>query len=118
MKHQVDRKKLNMSAPHRRAALRNWVIQFINNGSLTTTKPRIKEVRRLVEKAVTLARKGNTANVRRQLKAKFPYDDLAMERLVVEIAPQYENRPGGYTRILSLGRRASDTADMARLEWV
>lgn len=118
MKHQVDRKKLNMAAPHRRACMRNWVIQLINNGSLTTTKVRIKEVRRLAEKVVTIARKGNEFNVRRRLKSLLPYDDIALEKLVNEIAPQYVNRPGGYTRILSLGRRVSDTADMARLEWV
>ena len=118
MQHQKDRKKLNMSQKHRRAFLRNQVISFIENGTLKTTKVRAKEVRRLAEKMVTLALKGNTFNHRRRAKAILPYKDSALQKLFVEIAPRYENRPGGYTRILSLGRRVSDTADMALLEWV
>lgn len=118
MKHQVDRKKLNMSAPHRRAFIRNQTISFIMNGSLTTTKVRAKEIRRFAEKLVTLARKGNTFNNRRRAKALLPYKDEALAKLFTEIAPRYEHRPGGYTRVLGLGRRVSDTADMARLEWV
>lgn len=118
MMHQRDHKKLNMSAPHRRSVLRNQLISFILNESLTTTKARIKEVRRFAEKMVTLAREGNTYNARRRAKALLPYNDDALTKLFVDIAPRFATRPGGYTRILSLGRRQSDTADIARLEWV
>lgn len=118
MKHQVDRKKLNLKSPHRRALLRNQVISLIENGHLITTKARIKEVRRLAEKLVTLARQGNTFPVRRRAKMVLPYKDTALDKLFKEIAPQYTERPGGYTRIIPLGKRVSDTATIARLEWV
>ncbi|HBY05549.1 MAG: 50S ribosomal protein L17 [candidate division TM6 bacterium GW2011_GWE2_42_60] len=118
MKHQKSIKKLNLAAPHRRALLRNQVISLILNGSLTTTKARAKEVKRLAEKMVTLARGGNTFNNRRRAKELLPYKEEALVKLFTEIAPQYVTRPGGYTRLYLLGRRMSDTAEMARLEWV
>ncbi len=118
MLHQSGRKKLNMKSAHRCSLLRNQVIMFITYGHLITTKARIKEVRRLAEKLVTLAREGNTFNARRRAKALLPYKDEALVKLFLEIAPRYIHRPGGYTRIIPLGRRASDTATVARLEWV
>lgn len=118
MLHQKHAKKLNMAGPHRRAVLRNQVISLILNGSLTTTKARAKEVRRFAEKLVTLARAGNTFNNRRRALSLLPYKDEALTKLFVEIAPRYMTRPGGYTRLLNLGRRISDTAEIARLEWV
>lgn len=118
MKHQVDRKKLNLKSPHRRSLLRNQVISLIENGHLVSTKARIKEVRRMAEKLVTLARQGNTFPVRRLAKMVLPYKDTALDKLFKEIAPQYTERPGGYTRIIPLGKRISDTATIARLEWV
>jgi large subunit ribosomal protein L17 len=118
MNHQNGRKKLNLSAPHRRALLRNQVIHFILNGSLTTTKARVREVRSFAEKLVTLARQGNTFNPRRRAKQLLPYSDDALVKLFMEIAPRYTERPGGYTRIYNLPQRMSDTAQIARLEWV
>lgn len=118
MEHQKAGRKLNMKEPHRRALLRNQLITFIEHGSLTTTKPRVKELRRLAERLVTIARTGNTFNNRRRIKALLPYKEEAIIKLFTDIAPRYVERPGGYTRIYSLGRRMSDTADMARLEWV
>lgn len=118
MKHQIDRKKLNVKPAHRKALLRNFVIHLIEYGSLTTTKTQVKEVKRLAEKAVTQARKGNTFNVRRRVKSMLPYKESAILKLFKEIAPRYTERPGGYTRIIPLGKRPSDTADMAKLEWV
>lgn len=118
MNHQNKRKKLNMNPAHRRAFIRNQIISFIMYGSLTTTKARVKEVRRVAEKLVTAARQGKTFNVYRRVKAELPYNDAALEKLFNEIAPRYVNRPGGYTRILPLGQRLSDTAQIARLEWV
>ena len=118
MKHQIDRKKLNLKAPHRRALIRNQAIVFIEHGHLTTTKACAKEVSRFAERLVTLARNGNTFNFRRQALMLLPYKQEALDKLFKEIAPRYTYRPGGYTRLIRLGRRVSDTAEMARIEWV
>ncbi|MEX0672261.1 MAG: 50S ribosomal protein L17 [Candidatus Babeliales bacterium] len=118
MKHQSGRKKLNLRGSHRVALLRNQVIHLITYGHLTTTKPRIKEVQRLAEKVITIAREGNTFNVRRRVKAMLPYKEEAVIKLFQEVAPKYVDRPGGYTRVIPMGRRVSDTAPIARLEWV
>jgi large subunit ribosomal protein L17 len=118
MKHQIGRKKLNVKASHKRSLLRNQVIHLIEHGVLVTTKPRVKEVKKLAERLVTIARKGNTFNVRRRAKMMLPYKDEALNKLFTEIAPKYTDRPGGYTRIIPMGRRVSDTAPIARLEWV
>lgn len=118
MNHQLGRKKLNMHPAHKRSLLRNQTILLIEKGSVTSTKARVKEVRRFAEKLVTLAREGNNFNARRRAKAILPYKDAALVKLFAEIAPRYVNRPGGYTRIIPLGRRVSDTAEIAKLEWV
>jgi large subunit ribosomal protein L17 len=118
MRHQSGKKKLNLNGSHRKALLRNWVIHLITYGHLVTTKARVKEVRRLAERLVTIAREGNTFNARRRAKAMLPYKDVALIKLFSEIAPKYTNRQGGYTRIRPLGQRVSDTAQIARLEWV
>ncbi len=118
MRHQSGKKKLNMSPSHKRAVMRNQAIMLIMHGTIISTKPRIKEVRKFAEKLVTLAREGNTFNARRRAKALLPYKEEALVKLFTEIAPRYVQRPGGYTRIIPLGRRASDTAEQARLEWV
>jgi len=118
MKHQNGRKKLNRKPPHRRAMLRNQVIHLISYGHLVTTKARAKETQRLAEKLVTLARGGNNFNARRRAKQLLPYKDAALIKLFKEIAPNYVDRPGGYTRVIPMGKRMSDTATIARLEWV
>jgi len=118
MNHQNGRKKLNLNAAHRRALIRNQTIMFITEGSLVSTKARVKEVRRFAEKLVTLAREGNNFNARRRAKALLPYKEEALVKLFTDIAPRYINRPGGYTRIIPLARRISDTAEVAKLEWV
>jgi large subunit ribosomal protein L17 len=118
MMHQVDRKKLNMKPSHKRSLLRNQTIHLITYGHLVTTKTRIKEVQRFVEKLVTVARQGNTFNVRRKALSILPYKEDALLKLFTEIAPKYTQRPGGYTRVIPMGKRASDTATIARLEWV
>ena len=118
MKHQNGRKKLNLKSPHRKALLRNQAIHFITYGHLTTTKATAKEVQRFTEKLVTVARKGNTFNARRRAKALLPYKHEALVKLFKEIAPRYVQRSGGYTRLIPLGQRVSDTASVSRLEWV
>jgi large subunit ribosomal protein L17 len=118
MVHQNGRKKLNLKAPHRRALLRNQAIHLIKYGHLVSTKARVKETKRLVERIVTIARTGNTFNARRRVHALLPYDEKAVLKLFIDIAPNYVSRPGGYTRIIPMGKRMSDTATIARLEWV
>lgn len=118
MMHQNGKSKLNRRSPHRRAMLRNQVIHLITYGHLVTTKARVKEVKRIAERAVTIARNGNTFNVRRRILSMLPYKQEAIIKLVKDIAPRYTDRPGGYTRMIPMGRRPSDTAQIARLEWV
>jgi large subunit ribosomal protein L17 len=118
MMHQNGRKKLNLKSSHRTSLLRNQVIHLITYGHLTTTKARIKEVQRFAEKLVTIARRGNNFNDRRHVQSLLPYKQEALLSLFNEIAPRYVDRPGGYTRVIPLGRRASDTAVIAKLEWV
>ena len=118
MNHQSGRKKLNLKSPHRVSLLRNQVIHLITYGKLRSTKVQVKQVQRLAEKVVTIAREGNTFNNRRRVQALLPYKQDAVIKLFSEIAPRYVDRPGGYTRVIPLGRRASDTATIAKLEWV
>jgi len=118
MKHQNGRKKLNRKPAHRKVLLRNQVIHLITYGCLQSTKVRIKEVQRLAEKTVTIARAGNDFNTVRRLKQILPYNDKAVQKLIKELAPKYVDRPGGYTRVIPLGKRTSDMATLARLEWV
>jgi len=118
MRHQYAKKKLNLKPSHKRSMIRNQTLTLIEHGHLVTTKARVKEVRKFAEKLVTLAKTGNTFNARRRAKALLPYKDQALVKLFKEIAPQYSERPGGYTRIIPMGQRQSDTAQIARLEWV
>lgn len=118
MMHQNGRRKLNLKSSHRTSLLRNQTIHLITFGHLTTTKARAKEVKRFAEKLVTIAREGNNFNARRRVQAILPYKKEAVIKLFTEIAPRYVERPGGYTRVINLGRRQSDTAPIARLEWV
>lgn len=118
MRHRKARGKLNLKPAHRRALLRNQVIHLITYGSLKTTKPQARQVQQLAEKVVTIARQGNDFNSIRRVKQLLPYKDDAIQSLFKDIAPRYKERAGGYTRILPLGKRLSDTATIAKLEWV
>ena len=118
MNHQNGRKKLNLKGPHRRAMLRNQVIHLITYGHLVTTKANAKEVKKLAEKLVTIARAGHNFSTYRRAQALLPYKKDALTKLFKDIAPTYVNRPGGYTRMISLGKRVSDTAPIAKVEWV
>ncbi len=118
MRHLRDHRKLNLKSAHRKAYLRNQVIHLINYGHIDISLAAAKEVRRFAEKMVTLAAKGSNFNTIRRAKQLLPYSAPAITALFEKVAPQYVSRPGGYTRILRLGRRASDSAVMARLQWV
>ncbi|MEN0058164.1 MAG: 50S ribosomal protein L17 [Bdellovibrio sp.] len=100
----------------RKALLRGLVTSLIEHGRITTTVDRAKEVRRHVEKAITLGKKGDLATTR-LLLSRYPNKE-AVATIVKDLAPRFKTRPGGYTRIIKIGRRPGDTAEMAFLEFV
>lgn len=109
-------RKLNRDCGQRRALLRNAVTSFLAHGRITTTEAKAKEIRSLSEKMITLAKKGNL-NARRQA---FSYimDEAVVKELFETIGPKYEDRQGGYTRILKVGPRRGDAAPMVVLELI
>ena len=109
-------RKLGMPTDQRRALLRNQVTSFLENGRMTTTVTRAKETRSMAEKMITLGKKGTLA-ARRQALAFITKEDV-VTKLFDEIAPRYEDRNGGYTRILKLGPRKGDSAEVVFLELV
>ena len=107
-------RKLGRSSAHRKAMLRNLVTDLLREGRITTTDTRAKEARRQAEKMITLAKRGDL-HARRQVLA-YVYDESVVTKLFDEIAPKYEDRQGGYTRILKLGPRKGDNAELVFLE--
>ena len=108
--------KLGRPTAHRKAMLRNQVTDLLREGRITTTVTRAKETRRMAEKMITLGKRGDL-HARRQALA-YIYDEDVVTELFDNIAPKYAERNGGYTRILKLGKRQGDTAEMAFLELV
>ena len=109
-------RKLGRSSAHRKGMLRNLVTDLLREGRITTTDTRAKEARRQAEKMITLAKRGDL-HARRQVLA-YVYDESVVTKLFDEIAPKYEDRQGGYTRILKLGPRKGDNAELVFLELV
>ena len=116
MRHRKDDKKLGRSGAHRKALVASLVCGLIQEKRIQTTLPKAKIARRAAEKMVTLAR-SNTVAARREAVAQLRRKHCVRE-LFDTIAPQYEGRSGGYTRIVRLGARVGDGAEMAMLEWV
>ncbi len=100
----------------RKALLRGLVLSLVEHGRITTTVDRAKEARRHAEKAITLGKKGDLAT-RRLLLARYPHKE-SVEKIMSDISPRFKTRPGGYTRIIKIGRRPGDTAEMAFLEFI
>ena len=100
----------------RKALLRGLMVSLVEHGRIKTTVARAKEVRRHIERAVTLGKKGDL-NSLRLLIARLASKDMAME-LVKNVSPRFKDRNGGYTRVIKIGRRPGDTAEMAFLEFV
>ena len=109
-------RKLGRPTAHRKAMLRNQVTALLREGRITTTVTRAKETRRMAEKMITLGKRGDL-HARRQALA-YIYDEDVVTDLFDNIAPKYAERNGGYTRILKLGKRQGDAAEMAFLELV
>ena len=109
-------RKLGKTSAQRKAMLRQLVTDLLENGKLETTFYRAKEVQPVVEKMITLGKKGNLAAYRRAL-AYITKEDVA-NKLFKEIAPKYAERNGGYTRVTRTGARRGDAAEMAVIELV
>lgn len=109
-------RKLGRPTDHRRAEMRAMVTYLLENGRIQTTVTRAKEVAPVAEKMVTIGKK-NTLAARRQALAYITKEDV-VSKLFAEISPKYAERNGGYTRIMRLGPRRGDAAEMAVLELV
>jgi large subunit ribosomal protein L17 len=116
MRHQKNTRKLGRTSQHRDAMLANLVASLIHHKRIKTTLAKAKAARPLAEKLVTLGKSG-TLHARRLAVAKIGQRD-AVSKLFKEIAPGFKDRAGGYTRIVKLGPRQSDSAPVAFLEWV
>lgn len=109
-------RKLGRASDHRKAMLRGMVTFLLENGKIETTVTRAKEVRAEAEKMISLG-KANTLHTKRQVFSYITKEDVA-KKLIDEIAPKYNDRNGGYTRIYKLGPRRGDAAEMAIIELV
>lgn len=116
MRHQKSGRRLGRTTSHRKATMKNLAIALIRDKAIETTVAKSKELRRFAEPLVTLAKQDTVANRRRAFAALR--DKKSVATLFGEVAPNYKDRPGGYTRILKLGNRRGDAAEMARIEFV
>src|SRR5213083_3332772 len=117
MRHQKTRHKLSRSASHRKALLANLCVEVIDHERIKTTEAKAKAVKPEVEKLITLAKRGDL-HARRQAMGQLGQDRFIVHKLFEEVAPRYAERPGGYTRIVKLGPRRSDSTEMVFLELV
>ena len=116
MRHRKSGRHLNRTSSHRQAMFRNMAASLIEHEVIKTTLPKAKELRRVAEPLITLAKTESVAN--RRLAFARTRDKAAVGKLFSEIGPRYVDRPGGYTRILKCGYRAGDAAPMAYIELV
>ena len=116
MRHRKKTVKLGRTSAHRNELLSNQVCALIDNKRIKTTLPKARATRVLADKMVTLGKKGTLA-ARRQAVATLK-QDKSVKELFDAIAPTFADRPGGYTRIIKLGRRIADSSEMVLLEWV
>ena len=114
MRHRAKGRQLSRTSTHKRAMLNNMATSLFIHGRIITTEAKAKELRPFAEKLITLARRGDL-HARRLVQRKIK-DRETLGRLFSEIGPRFAARPGGYTRILKLGHRPGDGADVARIE--
>jgi large subunit ribosomal protein L17 len=117
MRHRRQRHKLSRDAAHRRALLRNLQREVIQHERIRTSQAKARAVKPKVEKLITLGKRGDL-HARRQALSELGQDKFLVHKLFEEIAPRYDERPGGYTRIVKLGPRRSDSTEMVFLELV
>ena len=116
MRHRHGLRKLNRTSEHRQAMLRNMMISLLEHEVIKTTVPKAKELRRVVEPMITLAKESTLSN-RRLAFDRLRNRDI-VSKLFNELGPRFKTRPGGYTRILKMGFRVGDNAPMAYMELV
>ncbi len=116
MRHRKKGRNLSRSTSHRKATLRNMATNLFRHERIETTTAKAKELRPYAERLITLARRGDVHA--RRLAARRIQDRTVLGKLFDDIAPRFQDRPGGYTRILKLGNRKGDAADMALIELV
>lgn len=117
MRHQMAHRKLGRTSGHRAALFRNQLASMIENERIVTTLVKAKELRPIVEKMVTLG-KNDSVHARRLAARSLPENDVLVRKLFETVSPRFASRPGGYTRIIKLGPRRGDGAEMAILEFV
>jgi large subunit ribosomal protein L17 len=116
MRHRVGQRKLQKSTSHRLAMLDNMVTSLLEHEAIQTTVPKAEEARRLAERIITLGKRGGLANVR--LAERTVRSRAVLQKVFGELKDRYASRPGGYTRIVRLGFRRGDAAELALLELV
>ena len=116
MRHRLSGRQLNRNSSHRQAMFRNMASSLVRHEIIKTTLPKAKELRRVVEPLITLAKTDSVAN--RRLAFARTRDSEVVGKLFTELGPRYLERAGGYTRILKCGLRAGDKAPMAYIELV
>ncbi len=116
MRHRVEGRKFGREADHRKALLNNLVKELVRHERIVTTHAKAKEARRLFERVVTYGKRGEVHH--RRLAYKILADRTLVKKVFDELAPRYENRNGGYTRIMQKGHRRGDNAPMAIIEVV
>jgi large subunit ribosomal protein L17 len=117
MRHLNKGRKLGRDKDHRRATLKALAIALIEHEAITTTIPKAKEARRTIERLITTARQGTLA-ARRRVASRLG-NEVAAKKLFEDVAPRFAQRPGGYTRLVKLGKyRIGDASQLARLEFV
>jgi large subunit ribosomal protein L17 len=117
MRHGKKRHKLSRDSAHRRSLLKNLSRDVIEHERIKTSEAKAKAVKPQIEKLITLAKRGDL-HARRQALSALGQDRFVVHKLFEEVAPRYAERPGGYTRIVKLGPRRSDSTEMVFLELV
>lgn len=118
MKHGIKKRKLSRCTEHRLSTLKNLSISLINHEQIVTTLPKAKELRPYVEKFITIAKNKNTLQGRRLLLSRLHNSKLAVDKLLNVLASRYQDRKGGYSRIIKFSTRKGDCASMAVIELV
>jgi large subunit ribosomal protein L17 len=116
MRHRKAGRRLNRTSPHRRAMFRNMAASLLRHETIRTTLPKAKELRRVVEPLITLAKDDGVA--KRRLAFDRLRDKEVVGKLFTDVGPRFRDRPGGYLRILKLGPRPGDSAPMAIVQLV
>ncbi len=116
MRHHLTGRQLSRNSSHRHALMRNMSVSLLRHETIRTTVPKAKELRRVVEPLITLAKKDDEAN--RRLAFSRLRDSAVVEKLFTDLGPRFKARPGGYTRILRMLPRPGDSAEMALMQLV